>query len=200
MTTDTLTALYQMRHNCLMTIIRPSTEQAIIEAAFQLLNQNPRASLADIANHAGVGRATLHRHFSGRDDLIKVLMLQAIDETERAADTASQHASSYAEALQLIFKAIIPLGNRHWFLAQEHEPGDRTIKRKLEQQNKAMNKVINHAKTEGLFSSELPNDWIIQTYDHMIHAAWEMVRTGQATIDQATQLAWQTLINGLKGA
>lgn len=199
MTTGIFTSQSPMRHNCLMKTIRPSTENALIEAAFALLNQNPKASLADIAAHAGVGRATLHRHFSGREDLIQVLVLQAINETEAAADEASKHSDSYSAALEQIFKAIIPLGNRHWFLAQQHGQSDKKINRKLKQQNKAMSKLVNHAKIEGLFNSQLPNSWIMQTYDHMIHAAWEMIRTEQATISQATELAWQTLINGLQG-
>jgi hypothetical protein len=40
--------------------------------------------------------------------------------------------------------------------------------------------------------------WIASTYDHLIHAAWVMVREGPATQVQAAELAWQTLVNGLK--
>ncbi|MGJ8662416.1 MAG: TetR/AcrR family transcriptional regulator [Marinicella sp.] len=180
-----------------MKSIRPSTEAAIIEAAFELLNQNPKASLAQIAAHAGVGRATLHRHFSGRDDLIKTMAIQAINETEVAADSASQHSDSYSDALERIFKAIIPLGNRHWFLAQEQGQNDEKISRKIKQQNQTLYKVVNHAKNEGLFNPHIPSSWIMQTYDHMIHAAWVMIRTEQSTVAQATELAWNTLINGL---
>ena len=36
---------------------------AIIEAGLECLNQNNEASLTDIANQAGVGRATLYRLF-----------------------------------------------------------------------------------------------------------------------------------------
>ena len=63
-----LTEEYQMRQNCLMTkSLRLSSRDAIIEAAFAVFSKNPGAPLADVAGRAGVGRATLHRHFASRE-------------------------------------------------------------------------------------------------------------------------------------
>ncbi len=180
-----------------MKTIRPNTEQAIIEAAFMQLNKNPKASLADIAQLAGVGRATLHRHFSGRDELISVMAKLAIEETETAANLASQSSTSYSAALEHIFKAMIPLGSRHWFLSQEHISADEKIKRKLKKQDQDMTKLINKAKNEGLFKHH-PTAWITQAYDHMIHAAWTLIKTEQATTQQVTDWAWSTLVGGLQ--
>ncbi|MEM1316029.1 MAG: helix-turn-helix domain-containing protein, partial [Pseudomonadota bacterium] len=59
-----------MRHLCLMSNIRLSSRDAILEAAFQLYARRPDASLAEVAQRAGVGRATLHRHFGSREALI----------------------------------------------------------------------------------------------------------------------------------
>ena len=99
--------------------IRPPARQAIIEAAFQVLNADPSASLATIASSAGVGRATLHRHFSGRTELIHALALQATEELDSAANQAAKNARSHADALHRIMRAIIPLGDRHGFLTHE---------------------------------------------------------------------------------
>jgi len=41
--------------------IRPQARDAIIEAAFQVFGRDPTASLADIAERAGVGRADRRR-------------------------------------------------------------------------------------------------------------------------------------------
>jgi AcrR family transcriptional regulator len=89
--------------------IRLSARQAIIEAAFQVLNADPSASLATIATTAGVGRATLHRYFSGRSELIHALALQATEEIDNAANQAAKNARSHADALHRIMRAIIPL-------------------------------------------------------------------------------------------
>lgn len=42
----------------------------LLSAALVALNADASASMAQIATAAGVGRATLHRHFATRDDLI----------------------------------------------------------------------------------------------------------------------------------
>ena len=178
--------------------IRPTTRQAIIEAAFEQLNQNPKASLADIAQLAGVGRATLHRQFKGREELIHTMALQALEETEQAANSASHNSRSYTEAFEHIFQAMIPLGARHWFLAAESLSQHADIQQLLKQQDQDMDQLIDQVKKEGLLSVQFPNQWIIQTFDHLIHAAWTLIKEQQATTKQATEWAWQTLLGGLQ--
>jgi serine phosphatase RsbU (regulator of sigma subunit) len=43
--------------------------EAILEAAARLMEQSPGASLADVADAAGVSRSTVHRHFGSREAL-----------------------------------------------------------------------------------------------------------------------------------
>ncbi|MEC7289588.1 MAG: hypothetical protein VXW22_05800, partial [Pseudomonadota bacterium] len=57
--------------------------------------------------------------------------------------------------------------------------------------------MINRAKREGLFDKSVPTAWIVQAYDHLLYAGWESVKAGETTPDQAADLAWRTLINGL---
>ncbi|MDO9408255.1 MAG: helix-turn-helix domain-containing protein [Patulibacter sp.] len=45
----------------------------MLAAALRVLNEDPSATMARIATVAGVGRATLHRHFSTREDLVLAL-------------------------------------------------------------------------------------------------------------------------------
>ena len=180
--------------------LRPSTYDAIIEAAFTELNARPTASLADIAVAAGVGRATLHRHFTGRSDLIRALAMQALKETETAADTAAADARSYKDALQKILSAMIVLGDRHWFLAQEPIRQFEEVRIILDRQDDEFRQLLEAAKREGVFHRSCPTEWAAQTYDHLIHAAWEMVRDGHTTTKQASALAWVTLRKGLKHA
>src|SRR5919202_5996856 len=45
----------------------------ILDAAGPLLRDNPRATMAEVAVAAGLGRSTLHRHFATRVDLLRAL-------------------------------------------------------------------------------------------------------------------------------
>ncbi|MEO1015240.1 MAG: helix-turn-helix domain-containing protein [Pseudomonadota bacterium] len=177
--------------------LRPSPKDAIIEAAFDVLAEAPGASLADIAARAGVGRATLHRHFAGREDLIRTLALIAIEEMDAAADAACEGVESHGEALRRTLAAIIPLGDRHWFLSREPVDDDPVIAREFERLMRETGELIEAAKSEGVFDEAAPTAWIAQAYDHLIFAAWESVKAGEATHSQAADLAWRTLTIGV---
>lgn len=177
--------------------IRPNTRDAIIEAAFQTFSRDPRASLADIAERAGVGRATLHRHFKGRDDLMVALARAAMRELDEAVDAITVDAESYTEALRISLAAIIPLADRQWFLAHEPVDHDPEVKAAYQRQLKELAEAIDVAKAEGSFSRDIPTSWIVQAFDHLTYAAWESVRAGEATAAQAASLAWRTLTAGI---
>lgn len=68
--------------------VRLSTRDAIVEAAFAVFSKNPSAALSDVAERAGVGRATLHRHFAGRDELVRALAKIASKEMDEAVEEA----------------------------------------------------------------------------------------------------------------
>lgn len=194
-----LTLAYRMRHICLMSeAIRPSAHDAIIEAAFSVLSRDPGASIADIAAHAGVGRATLHRYFPGRNDLISELARIALQEMDEAVEQACADASCHTEVVRIALAVLIPLGDRHGFLAVETLDHDEDLLAEIAQQQAATRDMIDAARKEGAFDAAIPTDWIVQVFDHLIFAGWESVRAGQTTPTQAGELAWRTLISGLR--
>ena len=176
--------------------IRLTTRDAILESAFQLYKETPTASLADIAEHAGIGRATLHRHFSSRNDLLIELARVAIVELDTAAETAAADAKSYTEALMLVMREIIPLADRQWFLSNEAVENNPAILKEYKRQSREMDDLIEQAKKEGGFDKAIPTIWIRQSFDGLLFVAWEMIRNGNATVNQASELAWNTLLKG----
>ena len=176
--------------------IRPTTKDAVLDAAFAVLGRNRSASMSDIAERAGVGRATLHRHFAQREDLIHALALNAMKDMDEAVEAACRNAQSYTEALRLSLDALIPLGDRYGFLS--FEPVDNPeIVSAYEQQMNETRAMVEEAKREGTFDQQVPTDWIVEAFDHLLAAAWESVKAGKVTNKQATDFAWRTLTMGL---
>lgn len=187
-----------MRHYCLMpNSIRPSTHDAIIEAAFAVFSKDPSAALSEVATLAGVGRATLHRHFTSREALIRQLARIANDEMDAAVEAACAPVTSYTEAARKSLQALIPLGDRFGFLALEPIDNDPDLKASYERQKRETEDMVAAAKGEGLFDTSIPTSWIVQAYDHLLFAGWESVKAGETTPDQAADLAWRTLTTGL---
>ncbi len=178
---------------------RLSSREALIEAAFTVFSRDPSAPLAQVVERAGVGRATLHRHFASRDELVRALARIAIEEMDLAAEAACEGTRSSLEALERMLHALIPLGNRHGFLALEPLDQDPAIRAEFERQQRETREMVDAAKREGAFDTSLPTSWIVQAYDYLLYAAWESVRTEDATPARAAELAWRTLISGLGG-
>ena len=177
--------------------VRPSTRDAIIEAAFAVFSKNPSAALADIASRAGVGRATLHRHFASREDLMRELAKIASKEMEVAIEAACADATSYSDVARRSLQALIPLGDRHGFLALEPFSDDPEMQAAYAKEQQETADMVDAAKGEGLFDPSVPTSWIVQAFDHLMYAGWESVHAGETTHDQAAALAWRTLIHGL---
>lgn len=177
--------------------IRLSSKDAIIEAAFTVFNRDPSASLAQVAELAGVGRATLHRYFASRDGLIRALAHIAIQEMDEAVEIACGNVKSYSEAMHVSLEVLIPLGDRYGFLALEAVEHDPELQDEFTRMRQETEELAEAAKAEGLFDKTVPTSWIVQAYDHLLYAAWESVKADEATQVQAADLAWRTLTSGL---
>lgn len=175
------------------------TKTAILEAAFGVFAKTPTATLSDVAEAAGIGRATLHRHFSGRDDLIQALAHAAASELDAAIAAATQDAPSYTEALRLSLEAMIPLAERQFFLANEPLGQMSGMAEIYARQQSELADAIDAVKAEGGFDPALPTPWIVQAYETATYSAWALVDAEEATPRQASAFAWRLLQSGLKG-
>ena len=76
-----------------------SARQGLLGAAGAVLARNPGAAMAEIAALAGVGRATLYRHFPTREDLIRALALESLRQSDEAAKRIPIERSSAERVL-----------------------------------------------------------------------------------------------------
>lgn len=60
----------------------------VLRSAAALLTRRATATMDEVAKAAGISRATLHRHFAGRDALIRALEDLGLREFEAALDEA----------------------------------------------------------------------------------------------------------------
>ncbi|MEV4443410.1 helix-turn-helix domain-containing protein, partial [Streptomyces sp. NPDC049577] len=72
----------------------------VLRTAASLLTRKPTASMDEIAKASGIGRATLHRHFAGRDALVRALEELGIERFARALDAARVDEGDAAEAVR----------------------------------------------------------------------------------------------------
>ena len=63
---------------------RRGTRPSLLDVAAEVLVADPAASLAEVAEAAGIGRTTLHKHYATRDDLLTAVGNRALDLWEQA--------------------------------------------------------------------------------------------------------------------
>lgn len=174
------------------------SEQAVLRAAAEVLSANPGASLAQVAEKAEVGRATLYRHFPSRKELIRALALESIREIEESTADIESRATSARHALQLILVAVAPLGERYNFLTREPELlDDPELSREVARQTAEMKELIEMAKAEGSVAADVPTAWVAAAFDALVYAAWDAVQAGSIARNDAGGLAFRTLMDGL---
>ena len=94
--------------------LRDRTAVAILEGAAKAFNEKGEgASMGDVAQYAGVGRATLYRYFPNRDSLLLKLHEVAFKDLGEELRLLNFENVSFQEALSRVARSIISLARRH---------------------------------------------------------------------------------------
>ena len=176
---------------------KTSARQSLLDAATILLAENPGASFIEIAEAAGVGRASLYRHFPTREDLIRELSLEAIRATDEASAHIMSDATSATDALRLSVEAMIPLGDRYYFLTRLPTLVDEEVNRHIKRQDTEMLMLIQAVQQDGSIDPKLPAKWAVAVFNGLIYTAWQAMAEEGMSADDASALVFRTLLSGL---
>lgn len=177
---------------------RKTAQQAILDAAAEIFSHNPGASLQEIADRAGVGRATLYRYFPTREKLMRDLALEALRQTDAVTAPIREQDTIAKAALEAVVTAVVPLGDRFRFLSSEWAVGqDPEVASIYARQLRELADTVERAKAEGAIAPDVPTRWVVSAIDMLIYAAWMSVQSGETTQRDAIALTLRTLFKGL---
>lgn len=98
---------------------RPSTaarrrarEQKILAATRELFDGRgvKETQIEDIARNAGVNRAIIYRHFSGKDEILALALVGYLEELASALQNASSEHTAPTDSLAAIIEAFVDYG------------------------------------------------------------------------------------------
>lgn len=181
-----------------------ATRDEILAAAQRHLNVDPRASMAVLAAAAGVGRATLHRHFASREDLLHELGTRSMDRWEQSLDAADAAGAADSADAARIEACLRDLLSR--FLADSDEFGfaltdgyltsapdllarsDRLVEREVV--------LYVAAQSTGVLRDDVPARWLGHAVYGLLVAAREAVRDGDIARRDLDTLVLSTFLTG----
>ena len=168
----------------------------LLDVAAAVLVADPAASLAEVAEAAGIGRTTLHKHYATRDDLVRAVGHRAIDLWEQAVGTVT--SDDGGGGLRELIAAMIPNGPQLAFLwrtpAFDHDDEIRTRWAAAEDRCLA---VLKQAQARGVLSASAPDWWLRQTFYALIYTAAESVQAGRLAPHDAPGLVLSTYLHGI---
>jgi AcrR family transcriptional regulator len=169
---------------------------ALLDAAAVVLATTPQATLAEIATRAGLGRATLYRHFESREALREALRDEALARAELALGALDLDQCDTREAVRRAAGALVPLGMRFRILLIENSEVDADFLAARD----AMLAPLRHVIARGVANGEIapPSEpaWPNIVLAGLLMAAVRAAAAGSIDADVAGELVADTFLRG----
>ncbi|MFE9774263.1 TetR/AcrR family transcriptional regulator [Streptomyces sp. NPDC005931] len=169
----------------------------VLRQAAALLTRKSTATMDEVAKAAGISRATLHRHFAGRDALVRALESLGIAECEAALDAARPEEGPAADAVRRLVRAVEPAAGLLAFLYSENQLFEGEERNagwsRLDDRVEAL---FRRGQQAGEFRIDLSPAWLTEAlYGLLASAAWA-VAEGRVAPKDFTHMIVELLLGG----
>ncbi|MEO7058152.1 MAG: hypothetical protein ABI083_00385 [Lapillicoccus sp.] len=169
---------------------------ALLDAAVSYLVAHPRASLAQIAAAAGIGRTTLFKLFATRDDLEHAVAVRALAVCQAAVDEADDDRAPDG-GLRALVTALLPIGPQLNFIWRTPSLDvDDEVHRLYLSLDASLIAVLARARAAGVLRDR-PDWWLGQSLHALVYVAWESVQSGHLARLDAPDLVLDTMLTGV---
>jgi len=170
--------------------------ERILEAAIHVLALDPGAGMTEVAARAGLGRATLYRHFPTRDDLLAAIRAKARQEALEVVQRCPPDEGSALDCIESIVRAVIELGDRYRFLsgwraeAESHPEAG-------EQISAVLRAAVERGQRRGEITRSVSPEWAATAIRSLMLAAIDELASGRVTDREAARLTTRVVLHGL---
>ncbi|MFC6225017.1 TetR/AcrR family transcriptional regulator [Hymenobacter artigasi] len=179
------------------------TEQTIVEAAILVFNEDYSAPLEKVAERAGVTRRTLHRYFTGREELLVCCARDMQRSCREALEQALTSSTDPVVQLENMLYAGIDCGAKYAFFTKlhtrpdhQHAPGQAADCAEYDDLQARCRAVVARLQQEGRISPHLPTEWVLLLLGGVVKTTIEARATG-ATEPHLRQFAWFSFSKGI---
>ncbi|PKH51723.1 hypothetical protein CXF68_13970 [Tenacibaculum sp. Bg11-29] len=174
------------------------TKNNLIEAAIEVLIENPSSNMDVIAEKAAVTRRTLHRYFSSRDHMIKecveIIVLRILIDVKMVLDTEMQ----LIDKLKQMFEDDVKKGQHFEFVQKfSHHFSEEDIQASFKEMGDLFYGLLDKLKSNGIIDKQLSNEWLSYVWMGLVRSANQALKKGVIAPNKVNELAWNAFSNGM---
>ncbi|MFD4034196.1 TetR/AcrR family transcriptional regulator [Streptomyces sp. NPDC058637] len=173
--------------------------EQVLRSAAALLTHRSTATMDEVAKAAGIGRATLHRHFAGRDALVRALEDLGIREFEAALDAAVLDEGTAEEGLRRLVAAVEPGAGLLSFLVTENQlfEGDQ-VNDGWNRLDARVSAFFRRGQERGEFRIDLTPAWLTEALYGLIGTGAWAVQVGRVAGQDFQYMIVELLLGGAR--
>lgn len=174
--------------------------EAILDAAERCLARNADASMADIADEAGLGRVTIYGHFETRAELIEVVVRRVLEQANTilgGVDLSGPADEALCRLVEASWQVTARSGSL--LVAAEKALSPQAVRAAHAGELEArVRQFLSRAQQSGAFRNDLSIDWLVATFHATLHAAANEIDAGRLRGDAAARVISSTLLGAYR--
>lgn len=187
---------------------RPALHDRVVKgildtAAIVLTERGETVSMAEIAEAAGVGRATLYRYFPNREALLQGLARAAFDELGARITEAELDAVPVREGVARLTRGFVTAGSKYAAIVQTGKKhlGEIEVEELDEKITQPVRALLARGVADGTLRDDVPIDIQFEMFRGLLEKALQLVMRGQVGIEPASAAVVALFLDGTtKGA
>lgn len=168
----------------------------ILEHAAKLIARDPEASMVQIAEASGVGRATLYRHFASREDVVNALRAQAFGRAQEVIAVAlapGDDGEGASARLSRLITQLLGMSEPYGLIADQ-DPRHHAEAR--EAFDAMVLPLIEEAQTSGEFTRDISALAIGFALEGLMLSANRAMQHGEMTPEEAVIVVQRGMLRG----
>ncbi|KAF0649167.1 TetR family transcriptional regulator [Streptomyces fradiae ATCC 10745 = DSM 40063] len=170
----------------------------VLRAAAALLSRKATATMDEVARAAGIGRATLHRHFAGRDALVRALEELGIQEFEAALDAARLDEDRAEDALRRLVAGVEPVAGLLSFLVTENQLFEGDVNEGWARLDARVSALFRRGQERGEFRIDLTPAWLTEALYSLVGGCAWAVQDGRVAGKDFSYMIVELLLGGAR--
>ncbi len=170
-----------------------------MNAAVDVLATHPGASMQEIADHSGLGRTTVYRHFPSREALFEALLADRIGSAAAGTEDLIAAGGDAEEVLRATARMNVEICTEYEFLYLNRDLSKPILQNFARRAEGPLARFLVAAQERGEIRADQPVSWLLAVQVSLLMAILGEVRAGRCDATSAAETLGETLVLAATG-